>query len=82
MMRLPGRFAPWGRWELEEDGRASLSFRCVCSPSEVHTQFATLAENGSSVEVKCPRCRLQIVQVRVSRDIPADGGAPGSGRRT
>ncbi len=80
-MRLPGKFAPWGRWEVCEDGRVMLSFRCSCSPGEVHTQYLTVHENGSSAEMKCPRCRVQLVQVRVSRDLPAEGGAPGSGRK-
>lgn len=79
-MRLPGSLPPWGRWERGEDGRVMLSFRCVCCPGEVHTQWLT-AESGASVEMRCPRCRLQLVQVRASRDIPADGGAPGTGRK-
>ena len=80
LMRLPGKMAPWGRWELDEDGRVVLSFRCVCNPGEVHSQYLTLNENGSMVEMRCPRCRLQIVRIQVQREIAAEGGAPGTGK--
>lgn len=79
-MRLPGKFAPWGRWEVTEDGRVMLSFRCACNTGEVHTQYVT-PDNGHGVEMRCPRCRDMIVNVRVSREISAEGGAPGTGKK-
>jgi len=79
-VRLPGKFAPWGRWEVNADGRVCMAWRCACNVGAVHTQYVTLDENGSSVEMRCPTCRQMLCQIRVSKEICANGGKPGSGR--
>lgn len=75
-----GTFAPWGRWEMAEDGRVMLSFRCSCSPRETVNEYVAVHEAGHAVDLLCPRCRRQLVQVRVSLVTPPEEtptGQPG-----
>jgi tRNA(Ile2) C34 agmatinyltransferase TiaS len=39
-----------------------------------------IAETGSSIEFKCRKCG-RFIQLRSSREIPAEGGAPGSAKK-
>jgi hypothetical protein len=48
------------------DGRVMLSFRCSCAPTETVNEYVDVHEAGHAVDLLCPRCKRQLVQVRAS----------------
>jgi len=78
-MIVRAKLPAWLRWEWDGE-KASASFRCDCSPEEVQTYLAAVEEGDSSGIVHCRNCR-RIIQLRASREISAEGGAPGSAKK-
>jgi len=66
------------QWNKIDESHGVLSGTCLCG--EVIAGSPMIAETGSSIEFRCPHCR-RFIQVRASHEIPADGGAPGSGKK-
>jgi hypothetical protein len=61
-----------------DNGRGRMAFKCGCGESV--NMFVSLEERKSSAEGRCPQCAA-IHQYAVRKELSAEGGKPGSGKR-